>query len=142
MRLRGRENILELCNEQAARCKEHMFNCKYRINLVNLVVIPYLKLCWTRLVGIITLCSTYGERKIWSNIKKSQNFMKIIVLVRNGLTWQSHLASVKNKLLPKTFAILNQNKNKQIFHTPLKEPIFYPKKKIIIPVWKNNEFSN
>ena len=45
MRPRGRENILDPCIERATRCKKYTFNCKYRIDLANLVVIPYVKLC-------------------------------------------------------------------------------------------------
>ena len=48
---------------KATRCKEHTFNCKYRINLANLVVIAYLKLCWTRQVDKRTLFSDHRSKK-------------------------------------------------------------------------------
>ena len=44
-RPRDREDILDPCTERATRCKKYTFNCKYRIDLANLVAIPYLKLC-------------------------------------------------------------------------------------------------
>ena len=50
VRPRGREDIPDPCTERATRCKKYTFNCKYRIDLANLVAIPYLKLCWTHLV--------------------------------------------------------------------------------------------
>ena len=46
----GREDILDPRTERATRCKKYTFNCKYGIDLANLVAIPYLKICWTRLV--------------------------------------------------------------------------------------------
>ena len=38
---------------------------------------------------IITLRFTWGERKAWSNIKKYQNIMIVIVCVLNILLWNS-----------------------------------------------------
>ena len=53
VRPQGREDIPDSCTEQATRCKKYTFNCKYWIDLANLVAILCLKLCWTRLVDSI-----------------------------------------------------------------------------------------
>ena len=52
VRPQGREDIPDPCTERATHCEKCTFSCKYRIDLANLVAIPYLKLCWTRLVDI------------------------------------------------------------------------------------------
>ena len=63
VRPRGREDIPDPCTERATRCEKYTFNCKYRIDLANLVVIPYLKLCWTRLVD--TKCQGCSFYRFW-----------------------------------------------------------------------------
>ena len=57
----GREDIPDPCTERTIRCKKYIFNCKYRIDLANLVAIPYIKLCWTCLVDI--MAPLMGQKK-------------------------------------------------------------------------------
>ena len=74
-RPRGREDVLNPCTERATHCKKHTFNCKYRINLANLVAIPYLKLCWTYLADL----GTIGLEWFWLVVGCISLFLLVLV---------------------------------------------------------------
>ena len=59
--------------------------------------------------------------------------------LKESMAWNTHFVHPKEKFLPKKFHMITQRKQyfkQKFFYTGLKEPNFFPKKKIFILSWK------